>query len=99
MPPRIAAAAAAAQPAKYTRVWRAHVWAHLPFYTILLPAFLELCYSQTAYSSKMALNNVYRVSELVQWREGRQQEEGVTAAAVNLRHAATNPGRHGCTVG
>jgi hypothetical protein len=40
------------------------VWAHLPFYTILLPAFLELCYSQTAYSSKVALNNAYRVSRL-----------------------------------
>lgn len=72
------------QPAKYTRAWRAHVWAHLPFYTILLPAFLELCYSQTAYSSKMALNNVYRVlkvfiesgDELVQ--EIRLAEEAYT---------------------
>jgi hypothetical protein len=38
------------------------VWAHLPFYTILLPAFLELSYSQTAYNCTSALNSVYRVS-------------------------------------
>lgn len=41
------------------------MWAHLPFYTILLPAFLELCYSQTAYNTKTAMNNVYRVRVVV----------------------------------
>jgi hypothetical protein len=50
------------QPARYTRAWKAHVWSHLPFYTILLPAFLELSYSQTAYNCTSALNSVYRVS-------------------------------------
>lgn len=86
MSTRIAAAAAAAvaQPAKYTRVWRAHVWAHLPFYTILLPAFLELCYSQTAYSSKMALNNVYRVSGLAQWKRGGSKRRGDRSCCCQL---------------
>jgi hypothetical protein len=59
------------------------VWAHLPFYTILLPAFLELCYSQTAYSSKVALNNVYRVRHR-HMEAGRRGDFGVYTVVVAL---------------
>jgi hypothetical protein len=45
----------------YSTAWRGHVWAHLPFYSILLPAFLELAYSQLAYSGKSTVREVYRV--------------------------------------
>lgn len=46
---------------KYTSAWRPHVLAHLPFYTQLLPAFLELVYSQMAYNAKAAQYETYRV--------------------------------------
>lgn len=39
---------------RYTRAWRAHVWAHLPFYTMLLPVFMELCYSALGLGPKPA---------------------------------------------
>lgn len=39
--------------------------AHLPFYTILLPAFLELTYSQMAYNAKAAQRESYRVMKML----------------------------------
>ncbi|WIA17648.1 hypothetical protein OEZ85_014453 [Tetradesmus obliquus] len=46
---------------QYSPAWRSHVLAHLPFYTQLLPAFLELAYSQMAYCPRPALKEAYRV--------------------------------------
>ncbi|KAF6262749.1 hypothetical protein COO60DRAFT_1699160 [Scenedesmus sp. NREL 46B-D3] len=50
-----------AQNQQYSPAWRSHVLAHLPFYTQLLPAFLELTYSQMAYSARPAIKESYRV--------------------------------------
>jgi hypothetical protein len=49
------------QSQQYSPAWRAHVLAHLPFYTQLIPAFLELAYSQMAYCPKPAVKEAYRV--------------------------------------
>lgn len=76
---------------KYTAAWRAHVWAHLPFYTILLPAFLELSYSQTAYSSRMALNNVYRVR-----RDTTVKHQGMGGVHDVRRDQHSNAHTHTC---
>jgi hypothetical protein len=33
----------------YTSAWRPHVLSHLPFYTILIPKFLELIYARLSF--------------------------------------------------
>eukprot|EP00878_Enallax_costatus_P046625 GHUV01056863.1.p1 GENE.GHUV01056863.1~~GHUV01056863.1.p1 ORF type:complete len:446 (+),score=107.20 GHUV01056863.1:330-1667(+) len=54
-----------AQGQRYTAAWRPHVLAHLPFYTQLLPAFLELAYSGMAYNAKAAQRETYRVMKML----------------------------------
>lgn len=56
------------QAQQYSPAWRSHVLAHLPFYTQLLPAFLELAYSQMAYCPRPALKEAYRVRGVVTLR-------------------------------
>lgn len=75
---------------RYTRAWRAHVWSHLPFYTILFPAFMELCYNHSALNAKTATNNVYRVSQraMLAW-------QGMGARGVVLAWRAQDPAAAG----
>eukprot|EP00879_Flechtneria_rotunda_P023522 GHRR01024884.1.p1 GENE.GHRR01024884.1~~GHRR01024884.1.p1 ORF type:complete len:956 (+),score=357.62 GHRR01024884.1:92-2959(+) len=69
---------------EYTLAWRSHVLAHLPFYTQLLPAFLELAYSQMAYSGRQAIKEVYRVMKaLAESGEALMQELAQAEAAYN----------------
>jgi hypothetical protein len=62
LPPPSPPPPAPLQSQQYSPAWRSHVLAHLPFYTQLLPAFLELAYSQMAYCPKPAVKEAYRVS-------------------------------------
>ncbi len=39
----------------YTPEWRQHVLSHLPFYTVLIPRFLELTYARLAFRSDAAM--------------------------------------------
>ncbi len=43
-----------AQGAPYTAEWRGHVLAHLPFYTILVPRFVELVYARLSFRGDAA---------------------------------------------
>ena len=60
---------------RYTPAWRHHVLSHLPFYTILLPKFLELTLGRLSYRSDAAVLDALLVLEV--WR-------GVTCWATLL---------------
>ena len=49
---------------RYTPEWRHHVLSHLPFYTILLPKFLELTYGRLGYRSDAAVMDALLVLEV-----------------------------------
>lgn len=49
----------------YGPEWRAHVLAHLPFYLLLLPHFVDLCYNRMPYKSEAAAKDLYRVLRCV----------------------------------
>ncbi len=73
----------------YTPAWRSHVLAHLPLYSVLLPAFLELAYSQMAYSGRPALREAYRVLKTLAESGPALVAELRTAEAAYNRCAAT----------
>ena len=50
----------------YGPEWRSHVLSHLPFYTILLPQFVELCYSRMAYRADVAVRDCYNILKELQ---------------------------------
>jgi hypothetical protein len=50
----------------YGPEWRAHVLSHLPFYTILLPEFVELCYGRVAYRADVAVRDLYNILKELQ---------------------------------
>uniref|UniRef100_A0A7S2VW20 Uncharacterized protein n=1 Tax=Chlamydomonas chlamydogama TaxID=225041 RepID=A0A7S2VW20_9CHLO len=49
----------------YTPEWRQHVLAHLPFYTILIPHFIELTYARMAFRCDAALRDLLRVLDVL----------------------------------
>jgi len=49
----------------YGPQWRAHVLAHLPFYMLLLPHFVELCYNRFSFSkADNPVKDLYRALRL-----------------------------------
>ncbi|GBF95518.1 hypothetical protein Rsub_07868 [Raphidocelis subcapitata] len=76
----------------YGPEWRGHVLSHLPFYTVLLPQFIELCYSRMAYRADAAVRDCYRVMRELADAPALVRELAAAEAAFN-RYAAASPRR------
>ncbi|KAJ9510102.1 hypothetical protein QJQ45_015584 [Haematococcus lacustris] len=77
------------QPQGYTPAWRSHVLSHLPFYTLLLPKFLELIYARLSFRGDAAATELLLVARaLAASGPGLQRELQAAESAFNSFLAA-----------